>query len=668
MRSVVAASPCVLTLPDISAGAVRAKAMVFEDAASRELLARLERIARGDAPVLITGETGTGKELVARKLHASSRRAAGPFVAVNAGAFSEQLIEAELFGHERGAFTGAYAARPGWFECAHGGTLFLDEIGELPYPLQVKLLRVLQEGEVVPVGARKPISVDVRLIAATNVDLEAAIVERRFREDLYYRLNVSTIALPPLRARRGDILPLARYFLRCYGARLGRAGLRFSPSAEQRLLEYSWPGNIRELENAVQHGVAIAQGPELHERDLELGAARRPMSVPRAEQRAHHPKLTSQAKLEAAISELLEQGCTDLFRVVEESTLSTTYEYCEKNQLETARRLGLSRHVVRARLLEHGLLQGTSRRSSAPPPRRSGLKWRGAADGVFRVGYQKLGLLMLTKSYGALDAAVGARGGRVEWSEYEGGIQIVEALRESRLDVGVVGNCPAVVAQAVEVPIVYLAAEPPAPRGAAIVVPRGSQLGSVAELRGHTIAVNRAAQAHYLLIKALEEAGVTRDEVDIRFEPPERALRAFRLGEVQAWAIWDPWLSTARAEFGARVLRDATGLLKNSVYYVARRAFAEEQPELIEEFLRHLELTARWVRRDPAHAAHVVAEELGLSPRALLASFERELGTIPVTDDLIAAQQDIADNLFRLKIIDRAVSVADAQWKLKLAG
>src|SRR3954470_9997570 len=203
----------MLSLPDAAAGplSVRAKALVFEDPLSRALLARIERIAPSDAPVLVTGETGTGKELVARQGHALSNRAARPFVAVNAGAFSASLAESELFGHEKGAFTGAQSAKAGWFEAASGGTLFLDEIGDLPLPLQVKLLRVLQEREVVRLGSRQAIPIDVRLIAATNVDLEEAVAAGHFREDLFYRLNVATILLPPLRERPGDILPLAAY-------------------------------------------------------------------------------------------------------------------------------------------------------------------------------------------------------------------------------------------------------------------------------------------------------------------------------------------------------------------------------------------------------------------------------------------------------------------------
>ena len=200
----------VLTLPQSPSAplSIRAKALVFHDPVSLQLLAQVERVACSDATALIIGETGTGKELVARHLHHCSGRQ-GPFVAVNCGAFSESLIDAELFGHESGAYTGATGARAGWFEAANGGTLFLDEIGDLPLALQVKLLRVLQERQVVRLGSRKAIPLDVRLVAATNIDLARAVEAQHFRADLYYRLSVATLVLPALRQRPGDILPPA---------------------------------------------------------------------------------------------------------------------------------------------------------------------------------------------------------------------------------------------------------------------------------------------------------------------------------------------------------------------------------------------------------------------------------------------------------------------------
>lgn len=238
----------VFTLPDAASAvlSIRAKAMLFHDPRSADLLERVERVARSEASVLVIGETGTGNELIARHLNAGSGRK-GPFVAVNCGAFSETLIDAELFGHESGAFTGASQARAGWFEAANGGTLFLAEIGDLPLALQVKLLRVLQERQVVRLGSRKPIALDVRLVAATNIDLLRAVEAQRFRADLYYRLSVATLGLPTLRERAGDILPLARHFIGVYAPRLGLRDVVLAPDAEAALLGYAWPGNIREL-------------------------------------------------------------------------------------------------------------------------------------------------------------------------------------------------------------------------------------------------------------------------------------------------------------------------------------------------------------------------------------------------------------------------------------
>ncbi|HKU40466.1 MAG TPA: aliphatic sulfonate ABC transporter substrate-binding protein, partial [Polyangiales bacterium] len=620
--------------PSQTIAAARARRIVFEDPASQQLLARMQRIAPSDAPVLVTGETGTGKELVARQLHALSRRAQRPFVAVNAGALSESLVEAELFGHEKGAFTGAHAAKAGWFEAAHGGTLFLDEIGDLSLGLQVKLLRVLQEREITRLGSRTGLSIDVRLIAATNVDLPAAMRSKRFREDLYYRLNVASLVLPPLRERPADILALARHFVAQY-ARADDGPIELAPDAVQKLLNHTWPGNIRELENVIQHGLLLRSGPQLSARDLPLGAAE--AARPQAEE------VDVLSELERVWVGLLDRKLPDLSKRVEASLLRATYCYCGENQLETARLLGLSRNVVRARLIEHGVLAGPLRRAAIAPPsmpaRRAPAR---RARATLRIGYQKLGLLMLVKGYGAFDAALAARGVGVEWVEYEGGIQLVEALRCRELAAGVVGDCPAVIAQAEDVPVVYFAAEPPAPRGTALIVPEHSPIAGVSELRGKRVAVNRAAQAHYLLLKALEEAGVASDEVDIRFEPPERALAQFQRGEIDAWAIWDPWLSSARLDFGARVLRDASGLMLNSAYYLARREFAERHPELIGELLRHIGVAAQWIKRDPRRAADMIAPGLGLSSRALMASLERELCTLPLSAELIAAQQDIA--------------------------
>jgi two-component system NtrC family response regulator len=235
----------------------------------------IRKVAPSDAPVLILGESGTGKEMAGRAIHRLSLRRDGPFIAINCGAIPENLLESELFGHEKGAFTGAHTARPGRFELAHGGTLFLDEIGELPLPLQVKLLRFLQENCVERVGGRKPIPVDTRIIAATNTDLKAALASGAFREDLYYRLAVVVLRIPPLRERNGDILLLARSFLQRFAAQNRREALAFDERALHALEEHTWPGNVRELENRIKRAVIMAEGRLIRPADLELETVRK---------------------------------------------------------------------------------------------------------------------------------------------------------------------------------------------------------------------------------------------------------------------------------------------------------------------------------------------------------------------------------------------------------
>ena len=228
----------------------------------------LQRVADTPTTVLITGESGTGKELVARALHENSSRRDKPFIKVNCAAIPKDLMESELFGHEKGAFTGAVGAKPGRFELAHEGTLFLDEIGEIPNEMQVKLLRVLQESEFERVGGIKTIHVDVRLVAATNRDLKKEIAAGTFREDLFYRLNVVPIALPALRERRGDIPHLARYFIAKFNTRLKKSVEGVEPEAMERLNAYAWPGNIRELENVIERALLFADGPRIRLEDL----------------------------------------------------------------------------------------------------------------------------------------------------------------------------------------------------------------------------------------------------------------------------------------------------------------------------------------------------------------------------------------------------------------
>jgi DNA-binding NtrC family response regulator len=241
---------------------------VGESPALRRVYELIERVADSDTSVLITGESGTGKEVAARALHARGRRHAGPFVAINCAAMPEQLLESELFGHAKGAFTDAKAARTGLFTKANGGTLFLDEVGEMPLALQPKLLRALQERTVRPVGGDTEVPFDARIVAATNRDLELAVEEGRFREDLYYRLNVIGLELPPLRARGNDVLLLAQRFVEHVAARTGKRVVGPSPAAAQRLLAYTWPGNVRELQNCIERAVALTAYEQLTVEDL----------------------------------------------------------------------------------------------------------------------------------------------------------------------------------------------------------------------------------------------------------------------------------------------------------------------------------------------------------------------------------------------------------------
>jgi two-component system response regulator HydG len=264
------------------AGLGAAAPIVGQSPALRATLDVIRQAAPSSATVLLLGESGTGKELFARALHEHSSRAAGPFVAINCGAIPESILESELFGYERGAFTGAVARKEGRFERASSGTLLLDEVGELSLPMQVKLLRVLQESELERLGGTAPVRVDVRVVAATNQDLAARVREGKFREDLFYRLNVIQVVLPPLRERDGDVPLLAEHFLERYAAKNGKAVRGLTRAALEALEAHPWPGNVRELENAIERAVVLSRGPELGVDDLPEAVRKAPGRVPGA--------------------------------------------------------------------------------------------------------------------------------------------------------------------------------------------------------------------------------------------------------------------------------------------------------------------------------------------------------------------------------------------------
>jgi sigma-54 dependent transcriptional regulator len=348
------------------------KSPIACDARSEHVQRQLQRLAPTEASVLIVGETGTGKELAARYIHENSRRQ-GPFIAINCAALSEHLVEAELFGHEAGAFTGAQQARAGWFEAANGGTLFLDEVGDMPAHLQVKLLRVLQEKQVVRLGSRKPISVNVRVIAATNVELEAAVEARQFRRDLYYRLNVASVRLPPLRERKGDILPLARHFLDIYQRESGFEQASLSSESEAALLAHDWPGNIRELENVIHYGLIMSVSGVLEAQDLRLPkVASEHVGLKNGDDSAVVAGDVFDA-VGAGLRRLLQSDREAIHQTVERLLLVTAFEHCDRNQVRTAKRLGLSRNIVRAQLKRHGLLEQSASGNSSSAATDSGV-------------------------------------------------------------------------------------------------------------------------------------------------------------------------------------------------------------------------------------------------------------------------------------------------------
>jgi len=308
---------------------------VTEDIETRRLLDRVALVAPSNASVLVVGESGTGKERLSRYVHACSNRTGANFIAINCAAIPEGVLEAELFGHEKGAFTGATSARPGKFELAHEGTLLLDEITEMPVHLQAKLLRVLQEGEVDRLGGRKPVKIDVRVIATSNRDISQAVQEGSFRQDLYYRLNVVTIQLPPLRHRTGDIAPLSAHFLQRFSDMYGRPAPKLTPSAIQQMEAYPWPGNARELENCMHRAFLMAVDSNIEPAHLCLDIH------PSKQQQGGH-----EDTVQAGIS----------IRDMERALIEKTLIHVQGNRTEAAELLGISIRTLRNKL--HGYESG----------------------------------------------------------------------------------------------------------------------------------------------------------------------------------------------------------------------------------------------------------------------------------------------------------------------
>ncbi|MEI6714030.1 MAG: sigma-54 dependent transcriptional regulator [Verrucomicrobiota bacterium] len=330
--------------------------LVGKSEAMAQVFKMVGRVSLSDAPVMITGESGSGKELVARAVHTYSQRNGKSFVAINCAAIPEQLLESELFGHEKGAFTGAVTQRAGRFEQSHGGTLFLDEIGDMPIQLQSKILRVLQDGEFSRVGGTATLKSDVRIVAATNKNLEQEVTEKKFREDLFYRLNVVRIQLPPLRQRTEDIRLLAEYFLQRVAIRLHLPKLKLSEDAMKVLEGYSWPGNVRELENTIQRACVLATSDVLLPKDIPLGLG---LTQTETELPAMNPSLAGVVTKEMAIDALFKAAEADptlqLLPWLEREFTLHSMRMTNGNQVRSAKLLGITRATLRKRLEIFGI-------------------------------------------------------------------------------------------------------------------------------------------------------------------------------------------------------------------------------------------------------------------------------------------------------------------------
>ncbi|OYU69554.1 MAG: sigma-54-dependent Fis family transcriptional regulator [Alphaproteobacteria bacterium PA2] len=321
------------------------KPMVVRDPAMQAVIGLADQIAASEASILITGESGSGKEVIARYVHQKSRRASKPFISVNCAAIPENLLESELFGHEKGAFTGALARRIGKFEEANGGTLLLDEISEMDTRLQAKLLRAIQEREIDRVGGSKPVKVDIRILATSNRDLVVAVKDGTFREDLLYRLNVVNLRLPPLRERPGDIVALAEFFVKKYAAANGTPTRDLSAEAKRRLAGHRWPGNVRELENAMHRAVLLASGAEIEETAIRLpdGQPLAPADV------GTRTAMAAASAAEAATRAFVGQTVAEM----EQQLIIDTLEHCLGNRTHAANILGISIRTLRNKLKEY---------------------------------------------------------------------------------------------------------------------------------------------------------------------------------------------------------------------------------------------------------------------------------------------------------------------------
>ncbi|MEO3988966.1 aliphatic sulfonate ABC transporter substrate-binding protein [Pseudocitrobacter cyperus] len=623
---------------------------VLIDPASQAFQSLLDRFAPTDATVLIVGETGSGKEVVARYLHHHSQRSHAPFLAVNCGALTESLAEAELFGHEKGAFTGAMQAQPGWFEAAEGGTLLLDEIGELSLALQVKLLRVLQEREITRVGSRRAIKVNVRVIAATHVDLEQAIRERRFREDLFYRLNIAAVHLPALRQRRQDIPQLAEHFLQLYAKRLGKPSRRLAPETLAAMMDYPWPGNIRELENMLHTAVLLSQDEIITPSQLRFA------SLPTAATENQDGD-----DLAAFMHQQLSLHGGQVYDRIMHAMIQAAMMQTDHNQSQAAALLGISRHSLRTQLAHLGVIKSRRKTASLPQPNTPAPRER-----ELRIGYQRFGNLGVLKARQTLEREFADSGVNVLWSEFPAGPQMLQALNNNDIDFGTTGEAPPVFAQSRDNSLLYVAWEPPAPRSVAMVVPEESDIRHISQLRGKRIALNKGSNVHWLLVQILEEAGLHPDDVKIVYTPPKYPLTPSDYLAADAWMMWDPVLSDAERSGHLRVVATGEGRVNNHQFYIARRQYAQYNDDVIAHVVDALVRTGKFIDRQRHEAAQLLSSELGLATASLECALARRSHQTREMDlKVIRAQQTIADRFYALGLLSRPVAVREAIWYAK---
>jgi DNA-binding NtrC family response regulator/ABC-type nitrate/sulfonate/bicarbonate transport system substrate-binding protein len=622
---------------------------IFADPASRAFEARLGLLAPTDATVLIMGETGTGKEVAARELHARSGRT-GPFLAVNCGAMTESLAESELFGHEKGAFTGALKSQMGWFEAASGGTLLLDEIGELPLSMQAKLLRVLQEREITRVGSRVPRRIDARIVAATNVDLEAASAKGAFRRDLLFRLAVATVTLRPLRQRQQDIEPMARFFLAQYGSRFGRAAQAFTPEALDRLARYDWPGNVRELDNVVHRAVLLTTEAVIGADDLSIDAT---AETPPPEVAADAAQPTLEGALRGLAERWIGGGEPALLQRATTVLVQAGFDAAGGNQVRAAEVLGVSRNTLRTQLSHLGVIPTRRRR-----PQGGDRNWVRV-----RIGTQKFGTSALLRVGGELERRLAEQQILVDWRDFDTGPPLIEALAAGDIDIGSAGEVPPIFAQANGAPILYVACEQAAPSSVALVVRESSAIDSMLDLRGRRVALSARANVHLLLMRALDMHGLTMADIQPVYAPRGVPSGPATLPHADAWMMWDPYLGDQQAQGGFRILFDGTGLVANTRFYMARRHLVRTLPEVVDAILNEARRVAAEAAQSPAEAAHRLAGPFGMEYPGLEMAMRRlAVGPRILDEAVMRDQQVIADRFYTGGLLPRAISVKDALW------